>query len=189
MVNSHRLDFLLQYVLGVLIKGKSVMKKSGFDGVLTSIVPPLFVSTFVQIVNMPLIRSTITIQVCKIFISACKLVTIWSMQNPSSELATVMASMRHISSTKGISALWHGTSAGSFTRTLSIIIICTDVGIMKTVPKYITAVVVKDILEDHLPRGDSSNRTHSIIRSAVKSVVAGVAGAALTNPFDVLRNE
>jgi hypothetical protein len=81
--------------------------------------------------------------------------------------------MTHIYHTKGPSGLWHGTSAG----------------IMKTVPKYICAVIVKDFMEEHLPRFDSSDHTWTVMRSAVKSITAGVAGAVLTNPFDVLRNE
>jgi hypothetical protein len=40
-----------------------MMKNHGFGGILSAVVPPLVVSTFVQIVNMPLIRSTITLQV------------------------------------------------------------------------------------------------------------------------------
>ena len=60
---------------------------------------------------------------------------------------------------------------------------------MKTVPKYITAVVVKDYLEDNLPHVDPHDKFAQINRSAIKSVAAGVAGAVLTNPLDVLRNE
>ena len=60
---------------------------------------------------------------------------------------------------------------------------------MKTVPKYITAIVVKDIMEDILPPVPKSDKNATIMRSALKSMTAGVAGAALTNPFDVLRNE
>ena len=62
-------------------------------------------------------------------------------------------------------------------------------GILKTVPKYVTAVVVKDMIEDKLPRGDTNDRNYQIMRSAIKSVSAGIAGAVLTNPLDVLRNE
>lgn len=135
--------------------GKNFLKKYGFGGVISSIVPPLVVSTFVQIVNMPLIRSTIT------------------LQNPSCQFQSVGASMYHLYSTKGLASLWHGTSAG----------------IMKTVPKYITAIVVKDFMEEILPQVDKTDRQATILRSALKSVTAAVAGAALTNPFDVLRNE
>ena len=38
--------------------------------------------------------------------------------------------------------LWHGVSAG----------------ILKTVPKYVTAIVVKDFMEDNLPHGDSLDK-------------------------------
>jgi hypothetical protein len=73
--------------------------------------------------------------------------------------------------------LWHGTSAG----------------ILKTVPKYCTAIVVKDYMEEYvLPKPDPSSPTYEsdrLWRSAMKSAAAGVAGAALTNPLDVIRNE
>lgn len=60
---------------------------------------------------------------------------------------------------------------------------------MKAAPKYCTAVVVKDAMDKHLPQVDKGDRTACILRSAIKSTVAGVAGAVLTNPMDVLRNE
>jgi hypothetical protein len=60
---------------------------------------------------------------------------------------------------------------------------------MKTVPKYVTAVFVKDFMEEHLPAVDHNDKTAVLLRSAVKSVTAGAAGAGLTNPLDVLRNE
>jgi hypothetical protein len=60
--------------------GKEFMQSRGWGGsaggVLASAVPPLVCSTLVQVANMPLIRSTITIQ------------------NPASELLTVRASMQ-----------------------------------------------------------------------------------------------
>lgn len=96
-----------------------------------------------------------------------------TIQDPKSELRTVTQACIHIYKTRGVSGLWHGVSAG----------------IAKTVPKYITAVAVKDYMEEALPLVDPSNKTQNLIRSAVKSVSAGVAGAVLTNPLDVLRNE
>lgn len=45
-------------------------------------------------------------------------------------------------------------------------------------------------MEDHLPKPDPSSSTYEsdrLWRSAAKSAVAGVAGAALTNPLDVIR--
>ena len=115
-------------------------------------VPPLVVSTLVQIVNQPLVRSSIQVQ------------------DPASRHPTVFEAMRAIARERGIFALWHGTTAG----------------ILKTVPKYCVAVVIKETLEDRLPRYNDGGLT--LARSAVKAVTAATAGALLTNPLDVLRN-
>ena len=121
--------------------------------------PPLVVSTFVQIVNMPLVRSTIT------------------LQNPAaSDIVNIRGSLKQIYSMHGVTGLWHGTSAG----------------ILKSVPKYCTAVFVKDWMENVVSHPDPSSpsyNTDCLARSASKSVIAGVAGATLTNPLDVIRNE
>jgi hypothetical protein len=39
------------------------MKYLGYSGPLSQTVPPLVIGTIVQIINMPLVRATITIQV------------------------------------------------------------------------------------------------------------------------------
>jgi hypothetical protein len=138
--------------------GKHVLEQWGCDRAVSTVVPPFVVSAVVQVVNMPLVRATVT------------------MQNPTSQYPTVLSSMRHIYSTHGVAGLWHGTSAG----------------ILKTVPKYITAIVVKDFMEEWLAPADPTSPTyHSdyLWRSALKSSAAGVAGAVLTNPLDVIRNE
>lgn len=96
-----------------------------------------------------------------------------TIQDPGSKLNSVTEALVHIYRTKGVSGLYHGVSAG----------------IMKTVPKYITAVAVKDYMEDRLPRAEPGDKNGAMVRSAIKSVAAGVAGAVLTNPLDVLRNE
>jgi hypothetical protein len=99
-----------------------------------------------------------------------------TLQNPQSGLPNTLASIKHIYQHHGYQGLWHGTSAG----------------ILKTVPKYCTAIVVKDFMEDYLPKADPASATYKsdyLWRSAIKSAAAGVAGAALTNPFDVIRNE
>lgn len=128
------------------------------EGVAT-ILPPLLVSTVVQVVNQPLVRATIT------------------LQDPNqAQLRNVRMALRYIYQSHGLQGLWHGTSAG----------------ILKTVPKYSTAVVVKDLVQEWLPEPDaaSPNREREqLIKSAYKSVAAGVAGAVLTNPLDVIRNE
>ena len=110
----------------------------------------------VQVINMPLVRATITIQ------------------DPSSHLNSVTEALIYIYKHKGISGLWHGVSAG----------------VMKTVPKFGLAIAVKDYMEEHLPRVENDGDKRGImIRSAVKSVAAGIAGAVVTNPIGVLRNE
>ena len=90
-------------------EGKVVLTKMGFYGPVAQTLPPLIVGTLVQVINMPLVRATITIQ------------------DPASTLNSTTAALKHIYATRGVSGLWHGVSAG----------------IMKTVPKYVTAIVVK----------------------------------------------
>jgi hypothetical protein len=96
-----------------------------------------------------------------------------TIQNPSSPIVTVRQSLVNIYNTKGVKGLWHGTSAG----------------ILKTVPKYMTAVAMRDYMESVLPKVDPTDRNANLTRAAIKSSAAGVAGAALTNPLDVIRNE
>ena len=127
----------------------------GIYGPIAQTLPPLIIGTIVQVVNMPLVRATITIQ------------------DPKSEMKNTWAALVYIFNTRGVAGLWHGVSAG----------------ILKTVPKYVTAIVVKDFMEDHLPHGDSKDKTTQLTRSAIKAVTAGMAGAILTNPLDVIRNE
>jgi hypothetical protein len=99
-----------------------------------------------------------------------------TLQNPQSGLKTTGAAIKQIYQLHGLSGLWHGTSAG----------------ILKTVPKYCTAIIVKDYMEQWIPQADPSSTTYDrdrLWRSAAKSASAGIAGAALTNPLDVIRNE
>jgi hypothetical protein len=139
--------------------GRNRLRLWGYSEAVATVLPPLLVSTIVQCINMPIVRSTITIQ------------------DPQSPFRNVPAAMRHIYKTHGAAGLWHGTSAG----------------ILKTVPKYCTAIVVKDVMEEWLtPVVDCNSPTYEsdrLVRSAKKSVAAGIAGAALTNPLDVIRNE
>lgn len=123
-----------------------------------TLLPPLVVSTIVQCVNQPIVRSSIT------------------LQNPQSDLPNTRSAVKMIYNNHGLKGLWHGTSAG----------------ILKTVPKYCTAILVKDYMETKLQQPDRSSETYEtdkLIRSACKSTAAGIAGAALTNPLDVIRNE
>jgi len=138
--------------------GHDVLLKQGYSLSTATVLPPLAVSAMVQIVNQPIVRSTVT------------------LQDPKYNLPNVFASMRQIYTTHGIQGLWHGTTAG----------------ILKTVPKYVTAIAIKDLMEDTLPQVDPSSPTYysdRFWRSVAKSATAGIAGAALTNPLDVIRNE
>jgi len=143
--------------------GREVLQQSGhFGQAASTVLPPLVVSTLVQCVNMPIVRASIT------------------LQNPDSGLSSTSAAIRYIYQNHGLAGLWHGTSAG----------------ILKTVPKYCTAIVVKDYMESYLATinddrndGHILSKTNHLQRSAIKSATAGVAGAVLTNPLDVIRNE
>lgn len=67
------------------------------------------------------------------------------LQNPDSKVSTVRGSLREIYRNRGISGLWHGTSAG----------------VMKTVPKYCVAVAVKVRARRHDWRGYFLPRTRT----------------------------
>ena len=170
--------------------GKDLLLREGYSSAVASTVPPVSVSAFVQVVNQPIVRSTIM------------------LQDPSSTQTTVVGQLFHLSRTRGWRALYHGSSAS----------------VLKTVPKYVCAIWVKDWVASRLPPptapdGTAEHRTQVLNRSAAKSVAAGVAGAALeappthpdphlspaepdvvpplrmlsgaalTNPLDVIRNE
>lgn len=99
-----------------------------------------------------------------------------TLQDPAYNLPNVLQSLRHLYANHGVAGLWHGTTAG----------------VLKTVPKYCTAIAVKDFMELKLPHPQPDSptlETDRLLRSAIKSIAAGVAGAALTNPLDVIRNE
>jgi hypothetical protein len=152
---------------------KTAFKESGISAlsnpVVLNIVPAFTVSTFVQVVNMPIIRATITQQD-----------PLFKRANGTSHTTT--SALKHIYQTGGINALWHGTSAG----------------LLKTVPKYMVSIVVKDAVGDRqkamneaMVASGQGEVTSQLLaqQSAVKSILAGVAGAVLTNPADVIRNE
>lgn len=96
-----------------------------------------------------------------------------TIQNPASDLPNVSSAIRHIYHQHGLAGMWHGTSAG----------------ILKTVPKYCTAIAVKNKMEEWLPQPDLASSKNpsadALWRSAYKSSAAGIVGAALTNPLDV----
>lgn len=96
------------------------------------------------------------------------------LQDPTCTQRHVAGVMRELVHTRGWGSLWHGLSAGLF----------------KAVPKYVTAVCVKQWMEAQLaPVADPQRHRSAVLaRAAKKAVAAGVCGAVLTNPLDVVRN-
>lgn len=139
--------------------GSRYMKSQGFGTGLSATVPSLLVSVFAQTVNQPFVRSSIMIQ------------------KPGEELAKRtcpnIAMIQHLFRTKGPTSLWLGL----------------DAAILKTAPKYMVAVIIKDYMGQWLAPVDPNNRNAVLLKSAKVAVTAGVAGAVLTNPLDVVRNE
>lgn len=137
--------------------GREVLEEMQAPTAVAVTLPPLAIASLVQFANMPIVRASIT------------------MQNPATagkaEFRTTLSTLRWLRETKGTLALWHGLSAG----------------IAKSVPKYCTSVVVKDVCEALLPK--ARNDREFLARATVKAVLAGLSGAVLTNPMDVIRNE
>ncbi|CAE8686980.1 unnamed protein product [Polarella glacialis] len=140
-------------------RGRQWLQRSGYNPWVASTLPPALISAFVQVVNQPFTRASVTLQN-----PACG--TCRSAWLPS------LLILQQLVEARGVAALWHGMSPA----------------ILKTVPKYVTAVTARDMLENQLPPAGSSEAS-LLLRSATKSVMAALAGAALTNPCDVLRNE
>jgi len=139
--------------------GTQYMKKWGFGTFCSTTIPSLALSTFVQVTNQPFVRTSVM------------------LQNPKEELAARRfpnyEMMKHLYRTKGLGSLWLGTNAG----------------ILKTAPKYMVAIWIKDGMGAYLAPVDKNDKSGQLMRSAKISVTAGVAGAVLTNPFDAVRNE
>eukprot|EP00928_Gymnodinium_smaydae_P053681 TRINITY_DN37610_c0_g1_i1.p1 TRINITY_DN37610_c0_g1~~TRINITY_DN37610_c0_g1_i1.p1 ORF type:complete len:273 (+),score=49.95 TRINITY_DN37610_c0_g1_i1:57-875(+) len=139
--------------------GSRYLRSQGCSTGLAATVPSLIVSAFAQAVNQPFVRSSIMLQ------NPGEAIALQSMPN--------VAMLRHLAATKGLSSWWTGL----------------DAAILKTAPKYMTAVVIKDYMGALLAPVDPSDKVGVLLKSAKVSVTAGVAGAVLTNPLDVARNE
>lgn len=140
--------------------GKEHLLQNGWSPPLASTLPPIGISAFVQVANQPIVRATI------------------QLQDPSSTQPNVLAQLMELFRKRGWRALYHGSSAS----------------VLKTVPKYVCAIWVKDWVALKLPPptapvGHPEHKQQVLCRAAAKSIAAGVAGAALTNPLDVIRNE
>jgi hypothetical protein len=123
--------------------GRELLLRQGYSDATATIVPPLVVSTIVQVINQPIVRATVT------------------LQDPKYNLPNVFSSMRQIYGEFGVQGLWHGTTAG----------------VLRTVPKYIVAIAVKDFMEEYLAQPNPSSPTYEsdrLRRSAIKSLAAGV---------------
>mmetsp|Transcript_87244 Transcript_87244/g.182592 ORF Transcript_87244/g.182592 Transcript_87244/m.182592 type:complete len:274 (-) Transcript_87244:277-1098(-) len=139
--------------------GSRWMKQQGFGIGVSSTVPSLVVSIFAQTMNQPFVRSSIMIQ------------------KPGEPLASKtfpnFSMLKYLATTKGLSSLWLGL----------------DAAILKTAPKYMVAVVIKDYMGHYLAPVDPNDKNAVLVKSAKIAVTAGIAGAVMTNPLDVVRNE
>lgn len=142
-------------------EGSRWLRLQGFSSSVASVVPPLLISVKVQIANQPFVRSTIMLQGDPQVSSLAK--------KPWPTLQV----LRHLWREKGASSWWHGTT----------------VGIFRTVPKYVAAILAKDFMDQVLPPADAESAASAAIRSVKKSLAASVVGAVFTNPLDVVQNE
>jgi len=139
--------------------GSQYMKSQGFSTGIAATVPSLLMSAFAQTINQPFVRSSIM------------------LQNPAEELARKtspnIAMLQHLKHTRGLGSWFTGL----------------DAAILKTAPKYMVAVVIKDYMGEYLAPVDPKDKTAVLLKQAKIAVTAGIAGAVLTNPLDVVRNE
>jgi len=139
--------------------GSRRMKEHGYNQAIASTFPALGMSVFAQTANQPFVRSSIM------------------LQNPGEELARKampnIAMLQHLAATKGVSSWFKGL----------------DAAILKTAPKYMVAVVIKDYMGNFLAPVNPKDTTGTLLKSAKVAVTAGVVGAVATNPLDVVRNE
>merc|ERR1719313_1250279 len=114
--------------------GSQWMKSQGFGKAISTTVPSLLVSSFVQVTNQPFVRTSVM------------------LQNPGEPLAKEtfpnFAMLRHLAKTKGLGSLWLGTNAG----------------ILKTAPKYMVAIWIKDGMGAYLAPVDKNDKSGQLMR-------------------------
>lgn len=142
-------------------EGARLLRRQGWGATISTTLPPMLISAYVQVANQPFVRSSIMLQ-----------------GDPRVSFAATspvpnLAVLRHLQRTKGMGAWFLGTG----------------VGIVRTVPKYVTAIVAKDAMDKFLAPADELSTYATVVRSAKKSMASGVVGAVLTNPLDVVQNE
>jgi len=69
---------------------RDVLLAQGYSPETATVLPPLVLSAAVQVVNQPIVRSTVT------------------LQDPKYHHPNVLASMRQLYADNGVKALWHG---------------------------------------------------------------------------------
>lgn len=138
--------------------GSQYMRANGHGKAISSTLPAVTMSIIVQTVNQPFVRSSIM------------------LQKPGEELARTalpnISMLQHLARSRGFGSWFTGL----------------DAAVLKTAPKYMVAVVIKDHMA-MLLTVDPADEYAALIKSAKIAVTAGVAGAVLTNPLDVVRNE
>lgn len=140
-------------------KGSLWLRRQGWSSATSSVLPTLLISAYVQVANQPFVRSSVMLQGDP--------QVRFAHQSPS----PILAVLQYLWRTEGVKALWLGTG----------------VSIVRTVPKYVTAVAAKDKMEEFL--APASDTQSAVLRSIKKSLAASVVGSVVTNPLDVAQNE
>mmetsp|Transcript_89002 Transcript_89002/g.288245 ORF Transcript_89002/g.288245 Transcript_89002/m.288245 type:complete len:277 (+) Transcript_89002:36-866(+) len=142
-------------------EGARWLRQRGWSAAVATALPPTLISAYVQVANQPFVRSSVMLQ------GDPRVSFAAGSRLPNLEV------LKHLRRTKGTGAWFLGTG----------------VGIFRTVPKYVAAIVAKDAMDRLLAPVEDATAAGSALRSAKKSVAAGVFGAVLTNPLDVIQNE
>lgn len=142
-------------------EGARFLRRSGCNTAVATALPPVLISAYVQVANQPFVRSSIMLQGDPqvSFAAASRL--------PNLEV------LRHLRRTRGTSAWFLGAG----------------IGVLRTVPKYVAAIVAKDAMDRILAPADRGSPSAAAARSLKKSLASGIIGAVMTNPLDVLQNE
>mmetsp|Transcript_72347 Transcript_72347/g.189604 ORF Transcript_72347/g.189604 Transcript_72347/m.189604 type:complete len:281 (+) Transcript_72347:118-960(+) len=142
-------------------QGAQWLRRHGYGSTTATCLPPLFMSAYVQIASQPFVRSSVMLQ-----------------GDPQVRFASTsrmpnVAVLHHLWRTRGASSWFLGVG----------------VSLTRTVPKYVTAFVIKDLMDGVLEPVDASDRASMALRSAKKAIAAGAVGATLTNPLDVVQSQ
>jgi len=142
-------------------EGTGFLRRRGCNAAVATALPPVLISAYVQVANQPFVRSSIMLQGDPqvSFAAASRL--------PNLEV------LKHLKRTQGTSAWFLGAG----------------IGVLRTAPKYVAAIVAKDAMDHILAPVDCGSPAAAAARSAKKSLASGTIGALMTNPLDVLQNE